>query len=225
MKFSDEIKQASQPIIDEIYQDGFIQDLLKGTISKEAIRQYLRADASYLKEFMNIYALLIPKVTDIESIKFLVEQIEFLTEGEVEAHEILADYINEPYEEIIKEKVWPPSGDHYIKHMYYHAYTHENAAYAIAAMAPCPYVYEVIALRAIEDSELNKATNLSKWFEFYSTEMRELINVFDQLLDQLTENSSDVEKQQIKESFLQSTIHERHFFNMAYTNEQWNFGG
>ncbi|HDM3615910.1 TPA: thiaminase II, partial [Staphylococcus aureus] len=48
MKFSDEIKQASQPIIDEIYQDGFIQDLLKGTISKEAIRQYLRADASYL---------------------------------------------------------------------------------------------------------------------------------------------------------------------------------
>nr|MDK7245959.1 thiaminase II [Staphylococcus lugdunensis] len=192
MKFSDEIKQASQPIIDEIYQDGFIQDLLKGTISKEAIRQYLRADASYLKEFMNIYALLIPKVTDIESIKFLVEQIEFLTEGEVEAHEILADYINEPYEEIIKEKVWPPSGDHYIKHMYYHAYTHENAAYAIAAMAPCPYVYEVIALRAIEDPELNKATNLSKWFEFYSTEMRELINVFDQLLDQLTENSSDV---------------------------------
>lgn len=225
MKFSDEIKQASQPIIDEIYQDGFIQDLLKGTISKEAIRQYLRADASYLKEFMNIYALLIPKVTDIESIKFLVEQIEFLTEGEVEAHEILADYINEPYEEIIKEKVWPPSGDHYIKHMYYHAYTHENAVYAIAAMAPCPYVYEVIALRAIEDPELNKATNLSKWFEFYSTEMRELINVFDQLLDQLTENSSDVEKQQIKESFLQSTIHERHFFNMAYTNEQWNFGG
>ena len=225
MKFSDEIKQASQPIIDEIYQDGFIQDLLKGTISKEAIRQYLRADASYLKEFMNIYALLIPKVTDIESIKFLVEQIEFLTEGEVEAHEILADYINEAYEEIIKEKVWPPSGDHYIKHMYYHAYTHENAAYAIAAMAPCPYVYEVIALRAIEDPELNKATNLSKWFEFYSTEMRELINVFDQLLDQLTENSSDVEKQQIKESFLQSTIHERHFFNMAYTNEQWNFGG
>jgi len=225
VKFSDEIKQASQPIIDEIYQDGFIQDLLKGTISKEAIRQYLRADASYLKEFMNIYALLIPKVTDIESIKFLVEQIEFLTEGEVEAHEILADYINEPYEEIIKEKVWPPSGDHYIKHMYYHAYTHENAAYAIAAMAPCPYVYEVIALRAIEDPELNKATNLSKWFEFYSTEMRELINVFDQLLDQFTENSSDVEKQQIKESFLQSTIHERHFFNMAYTNEQWNFGG
>ncbi|MDU2098321.1 MAG: thiaminase II, partial [Staphylococcus sp.] len=33
------------------------------------------------------------------------------------------------------------------------------------------------------------------------------------------------EKKDIKESFLQSTIHERNFFNMAYINEQWNFGG
>jgi thiaminase/transcriptional activator TenA len=28
--------------------------------------------------------------------------------------------------------------------MYYNAYAHENAAYTIAAMAPCPYVYAVI---------------------------------------------------------------------------------
>ena len=27
-----------------------------------------------------------------------------MLDGEVEAHEILADYINEPYEEIVKEK-------------------------------------------------------------------------------------------------------------------------
>ncbi|MEJ7540136.1 thiaminase II, partial [Staphylococcus lugdunensis] len=86
------------------------------------VRQYLRADASYLKEFANLYALLIPKVPNMDDVKFLVEQIEFLLEGEVEAHEILASFINEPYHEIVKEKVWPPSGDHYIKHMYYNAY-------------------------------------------------------------------------------------------------------
>lgn len=40
----------------------------------------------------------------MKEVKFLVEQIEFMLEGEVEAHEILADYINEPYEEIVKEK-------------------------------------------------------------------------------------------------------------------------
>lgn len=30
MTFSTEIKEAAQPIIEEIYNDGFIQDLLKG---------------------------------------------------------------------------------------------------------------------------------------------------------------------------------------------------
>lgn len=104
MTFSTEIKEAAQPIIEEIYNDGFIQDLLKGDLDAQAVRQYLRADASYLKEFTNLYALLIPKAPSMNDVKFLVEQIEFMLDGEVEAHEILADYINEPYEEIVKEK-------------------------------------------------------------------------------------------------------------------------
>ena len=83
MSFSDELKQASKPIIEEIYNDGFIQDLLKGKLSKQAVRQYLRADASYLKEFTNLYALLIPKAPTMKEVKFLVEQIEFMLDGEV----------------------------------------------------------------------------------------------------------------------------------------------
>ncbi len=104
MTFSKELREASRPIIDDIYNDGFIQDLLAGKLSNQAVRQYLRADASYLKEFTNIYAMLIPKMSSMEDVKFLVEQIEFMLEGEVEAHEVLADFINEPYEEIVKEK-------------------------------------------------------------------------------------------------------------------------
>lgn len=105
MTFSKELREASKPIIDDIYNDGFIQDLLAGKLSNQAVRQYLRADASYLKEFTNIYAMLIPKMSSMDDVKFLVEQIEFMLEGEVEAHEVLADFINEPYEEIVKEKV------------------------------------------------------------------------------------------------------------------------
>ncbi len=49
MTFSKELREASRPIIDDIYNDGFIQDLLAGKLSNQAVRQYLRADASYLK--------------------------------------------------------------------------------------------------------------------------------------------------------------------------------
>ena len=75
----------------------------------------------------------------------------------------------------------------------------------------------------MEDPKLNKESVTSKWFQFYSTEMDELVDVFDQLMDRLTKHCSETEKE-IKENFLQSTIHERHFFNMAYINEKWEYG-
>lgn len=219
MLFSEQLKQESQPIIDEIYKDPFVQGMLHGDLSVDALKFYLRADASYLKEFANIYALLIPKMKQLSDVQFLVEQIQFIVNGEVEAHEILADYVGEAYEDIVQEKVWPPSGDHYIKHMYYNAYAKENAAYTIAAMAPCPYVYQIIAQRAMKDKDLNKNSPLAKWFEFYNTEMNELVVIFDALMNQLTEQCSDSEKNDIKQCFLQSTIHERRFFNMAFNEE------
>ena len=78
--------------------------MLHGTISEEALKFYLRADASYLKEFANIYALLIPKMSRLEEVQFLVEQIQFIVDGEVEAHEILATYVQQNYSEIVQEK-------------------------------------------------------------------------------------------------------------------------
>ena len=39
MTFSKELREAAQPIIEDIYNDGFIQDLLAGTLSKQAVRQ------------------------------------------------------------------------------------------------------------------------------------------------------------------------------------------
>lgn len=225
MLFSEELKKDSQPIINDIYNDPFIQDMLHGELPKAATKFYLRADASYLKEFANIYAFIIPKLSSLDDVKFLVEQIQFIVGGEVEAHEILADYVGEPYEEIVQEKVWPPSGDHYIKHMYFNAFAKENAAFTIAAMAPCPYVYQVIAKQALKDDALNQQSGLKKWFEFYSTEMDELVEVFDELMNKLTEHCTEDEKQEIKECFLQSTVHERNFFAMSYNEEAWSFGG
>ncbi|CYD34415.1 Thiaminase II [Staphylococcus aureus] len=116
MEFSQKLYQAAKPIINDIYEDDFIQKMLLGNIQADALRHYLQADAAYLKEFTNLYALLIPKMNSMNDVKFLVEQIEFMVEGEVLAHDILAQIVGESYEEIIKTKVWPPSGDHYRKH-------------------------------------------------------------------------------------------------------------
>ena len=41
---------------------------------------------------------------------------------------------------------------------------------------------------ALDDQNLNRDSVTSKWFDFYSTEMRPLIEAFDNLLDELTAN-------------------------------------
>ena len=94
-------------------------------------------------------------MNSMNDVKFLVEQIEFMVEGEVLAHDILAQIVGESYEEIIKTK-FGLQVDHYIKHMYFQAHSRENAIYTIAAMAPCPYIYAELAKRSQSDHKLNR---------------------------------------------------------------------
>ncbi|MFP6334079.1 thiaminase II, partial [Bacillus subtilis] len=149
--------------------------------------------------------------------------IEFASSGEVGAHQILADYIGEGYHEVIKDGAWYPTADHYIKHMYYNAYAHENVAYTVAAMAPCPYVYRRIAQLASERNNFSSNHKLPEWFNFYSKGMDELMDVLDNWLDTFSENASKAEIELVERNFLESTVHERNFFNMSYIQEKWEF--
>ena len=66
------------------------------------------------------------------------------------------------------------------RHMYFQAHSRENAIYTIAAMAPCPYIYAELA-GALKVIISNREKDTAKWFDFYSTEMDDIINVFEAL--------------------------------------------
>lgn len=87
-----------------------------------------------------------------------------MLEGEVEVYEVLVDFINELYEEIVKEKVWLLSGDYYIKYMYFNVFVCENVVFMIVVMVFCLYVYVVIGKCVMEDFKLNKELVIFKWF-------------------------------------------------------------
>ena len=73
---------------------------------------------------------------------------------EVGAHHFLAQVVGRDYEEIIADRAWYPSADHYIKHMYYQL-NRDNLVYILAAMLPCPWIYQQVAKRCA-----------SKWQDF-----------------------------------------------------------
>lgn len=87
------------------------------------------------------------------------------------------------------------------------------------------HIYAELAKRAQNDISLNREKDTAKWFDFYSTEMDDVINVFEAFMNKLAESMSAEELKQVKHVFLESCIHERRFFNMAKTIEKWEFGG
>ncbi|KAA1039238.1 thiaminase II [Macrococcus equipercicus] len=220
--FTDELKKQADPIIEAIYNDDFIQGIIRGDINKDAIRHYLKADHLYLNEFAKIYSLLIAKLNDREGINFLLGQIDFVLNGEIAAHQTMADYVGEDYDVIIKDGEWYPSSDHYIKHMYYNAFRYDDASFTICAMAPCPYVYQQLALKIAARHELT-GNPLKPWVDFYTVNMDELMNHLDRWVNNFAEQATEYERDILRRNFLESCVHERRFFNMAARQEEWIF--
>ena len=149
MKLITEImEEKALPIVDKIYNDGFIQGLIRADLSKEAVEHYLKADALYLENFSDIYAMLLAKSNDKAEKNFFLNQINFVLNEEIAAHKNLADYVGRDYQEIIKGGEWYPSADHYIKHMYYNVFAF-GMAEALSAMAPCPWIYQMVARKIL----------------------------------------------------------------------------
>lgn len=216
-----ELMRKIEPMIEEIYNDRFIQGLINGNIDKESIIHYLQADALYLDEFANLYAMLISKANSKDKVKYLLGQMDFLLDGEIEAHDILSRAVGIPYQEIIKNGEWYPAADHYIKHMYFNAYSRENIAFTLSAMAPCPYVYRRIAEMAMERNAFKPDHPYKKWFEFYAVDMDDTLEVMLKIIDEEAEKLSVDDIMKLKKNFIESTEHEKRFFNMAVNKERW----
>lgn len=220
-RLSQEMKEASMKYIGLIYNDPFIQEMIAGTLSKEAIRHYLEADSRYLNGFANIYALLLAKVDDKKEKQFFLEQIDFVLNQEVDAHITLANYLGEPYQDIIKNGKWYPAADHYIKHMYYNINIC-GIADTLSAMAPCPWVYRFVAKMINEHNDISENNPFKDWIDFYDNVwIDDLMVVYDAMIDKYSENYSTQQRERMIVNFVQSCQHERAFFNMAYTLQKW----
>ncbi|TVT29383.1 thiaminase II [Salinicoccus cyprini] len=219
---SEILKKETEPMIEAIYTDAFIQGLVHGDIDDDAVMHYLRADALYLEEFAKLYAMLMSKTDSKETVRFMMGQMTFLLDGESEAHAVLARAVNRPYEDIIENGEWYPSADHYIKHMYFNACTREDIAYAISAMAPCPYVYRRLGQMAMERNTFAADHPYRKWFEFYANDMNDTVDVMFSIIDDAVMHMAEKEVDVLKKNYVESTEHERRFFNMAATKERWD---
>jgi thiaminase (transcriptional activator TenA) len=223
MSFSKVLRNENQDVFESIFRHPFVQGIGTGDVSKEALAHYIKADYEYLNAFMHVYGVAISKSPNREDIQLFNEQIDFVLNSEVHPHNNFCAHIGIPYEELQGFPL-PPTADHYIKHMLYHAYQ-GGIGEILAALLPCPWTYLEIGQELTNTYKPDSSHPFSPWIHFYAQKkVNSLTEVLCSKLDDYAEQASEVEKGRMREAFRKSCQLEYAFWEMAYTQEEWPVG-
>lgn len=220
MTFTETLRTENQDIYEAIFNHSFVQGIGKGSVPKEALAHYIKADYEYLNAFMHIYGIAISKSNKREDISFFNNQIDFVLNSEIHPHNNFCEQIGVSYEELQGYPL-PPTADHYVKHMMFHAHM-GSLAEIIAALLPCPWTYLEIGQELMRTYQPADDHPFYRWISFYATdEVEDITMQMRNMLDKLAEDASPAELKRIKYAFRKSCQLELSFWEMAYTCEVW----
>ncbi|GAA0424440.1 MAG: thiaminase II [Bacillota bacterium] len=220
MNFTDQLREENNDIFQLIFNHPFVQGIGTGEISKDALAHYIKADFEYLNAFMQIYGIALSKSKKRDDIAYFFDQINFILNDEIHPHHNFCNHIGVDYASLQGHPL-PPTADHYIKHMMYHAQMGTSSE-ILGALLPCPWTYLEIGRELMEQYNPNKDHPFYDWISFYAS--GDVDNTTFELrkrLDILAENAAKDEKDLIREAFRKSCQLELKFWEMAYTCESW----
>ncbi len=220
MKFSQMIRNENQDLFQEIFEHPFVKGLGEGHVPSSSIAHYIKADYEYLNAFMQIYGTAISKSVERKDIQYFNDQVNFVLNSEIHPHRNLCEVIGIRYDDLQGFPL-PPTADHYVKHMMYHA-QQGGVGEIIAALLPCPWTYLEIGQYLMEHYQPSEDHPFYPWISFYAEgEMEQLTHHLCERLDYFSAQSSQAEQRRMKDAFRKSCQLELKFWEMAYTCEEW----
>ncbi len=218
MTFTNELRKENNDVFEAIFNHPFVQGIGRGDVPKEALIHYVKADHGYLTAFMHLYGVAIAKAGSRDEIAFFNKQIDFVLNSEAHPHNNFCDVIGVKYDELQGYPL-PPTADHFVKHMMYHAHM-GSLGELVAALLPCPWTYFEIGKELMRTYEPTPDHPFYEWITFYADPGIVELEMRNQL-DHIAENTSLEELLKIKDAFRKSCQLELGFWEMAYTCEEW----
>ncbi|GAA0603664.1 thiaminase II [Virgibacillus siamensis] len=220
MTFSQVLREENKDIFQAIFDHPFVDGIGKGDVPNQAIAHYIKADFEYLNAFMRTYGIAVSKCDLRDDMRFFDEQIQFILNSEIHPHHNFCNHIGVGYDELQGYPL-PPTADHYVKHMMYHAQL-GSLGETLCALLPCPWTYLEIGQELMEKYQPNQNHPFYQWIRFYADkEVGKITTEMRERLDKIAENSSFKQQQKMKEAFRKSCQLELSFWEMAYTCEEW----
>ena len=205
-------------IWEKYYIHPFILGMKNGTLDKEKFRFYLIQDYIYLLDYAKVFALGIVKSNDENIMKKFAILINDILNSEMTIHNCYKDKLNITNEDI-KNTKQSLANVSYTKYMIEIGYSGDILDILVAVLA-CSWSYKEIG-NDLSKNSINSIDNFyNDWIKGYSTDTyekdnNELIN----LIDELGKNCSYEKYKKLEEIFINCSIYEYNFWNMAYNQE------
>lgn len=219
MSFTQECRKEADSIWEESFRHPFIQELTNGTLSFDRFRYYVLQDSYYLSHFARVQSLGGAKADDLETTNRLAVHAQGTYQAEMGLHETFAKELGISEEE--KAVFQPsPTAYAYTSHLYRSALL-GDLGMIISSLLPCYWLYYEIGQR-FQDYKPGVAL-YEEWIQTYGSDwFQSLVEEQIERLDQLAEERTEKQREQMKEAFLISSQYELRFWEMAYTLESWN---
>lgn len=201
MLFTEKLHQLSRPLWLKSIHHPFIKQLVSGTLPLSQFRFYLIQDRYYLNEFSQLENLIADKLHNKKAVNFLKREAQELKNGEIQERKTFFKKLQITPEKI---KLTPvsPTVYNYVNHMYACLYRN-NIQTAVAALLPCPWLYNEIGKNLVK-----KSSPVS----FYSSE--DVSFSVSQMIDfteQVAKTADKTTKQKIIQAFIK-----RSYFELRY---------
>ena len=216
MSFSRGLKAKAGKVWEDGYNHPFVQEIGKGTLSREKFKFYLLQDYLYLIEYAKVFAVAAVKSPTEALLAGFTQSQYFTVHREMDLHrKYMAEFgITQKDVQSAKSSLYNRS---YTANMLSHGLT-GGLAEVLAAVFPCAWTYADYGKRLKAQYGADLGGNFYKsWIETYaSDDFAESFEWFYGALDGLVENMTDKQLEKIEDVFVSSVEFEYLFWDMSY---------
>lgn len=218
MKWTDKAWAAIDPLVADIFQMPFVDELRTGKLAIEKFQYYMLQDAKYLEHFGRVLAYIGSKCTANEQAQDFFDFGKNALVVEKALHENYFTQFGISKDTAIHIE---PVCHHYI-HFLKSTAAFEPLEVAIAAVLPCFWIYQVVGDRLYQNqSETDNP--YAAWIDTYSgDDFAESVRLAKSYVDQMAEQSTEAVRNQMLTAFIAASRLEFLFWKAAYDLQTWD---
>ncbi len=218
MKITERLLDAVKDIWEGYYEHPFVRGILNGDLDKEKFRYFIIQDYLYLIDYARVFALGAAKSKDLRTMSMFAHELTSTLDNEMDIHGGYMGSLNITQEEV-DEMPMAVENSSYTAYMLRVAYEEDDIAVCASVLA-CAYSYAVIARRMVADRpECLQDPLYGEWIEGYTCD--DYTKVCDMLIeetDRLCEGISEDRYRHLEEIFVNCSLFEAGFWDMAWNH-------